>query len=68
MDVVLQIAEGWLDLNAGDVGLAERRAVTTADQERCNAWATQYRRLLGREGAVGYVKGAPEVLFERAAV
>ena len=51
MHVVLQIAEGWLDLNAPDVGLAERRLVTADDQERCNAWATQYRWLLGREGA-----------------
>ena len=51
MHVVLQIAEGWLELNAPDVGLAERRPVTASDQEQGNAWATQYRRLLGREGA-----------------
>ena len=44
MHVVLQSAEGWLDLQAPDVGLAERRPVTAADHERCNAWATQYRR------------------------
>jgi hypothetical protein len=51
MDVVLQIAAGWLALNAPDVGLEERRPVTTPDQERCSAWTTQYRRLLGHDGA-----------------
>ena len=55
MHVVLQITPGWLDLNAADVGLAEWRPMTAADQERCHTCTlvrARVQAVLGWDGSV----------------